>query len=47
MLNENFPVCGKTLFARWQSRFGFEDKSSPSARAISPRLARPCVSQPD
>ena len=40
MLNENFPVCGKTLFARWQSRFGFEDKSSPPARAISPRVAR-------
>jgi hypothetical protein len=29
MLNENFPVCGKTLFARWQT-----------TRAVSPRLAR-------
>jgi hypothetical protein len=24
---ESFPVCGKTLFARWQSRFGVEDKA--------------------
>ncbi len=32
MLEESFPVCGKTLFARWQSRFGFEDK--PKSKAL-------------
>jgi predicted DNA-binding transcriptional regulator YafY len=31
MLDESFPVCGKTLFARWQSRFGFEDKTKSKA----------------
>jgi predicted DNA-binding transcriptional regulator YafY len=28
MLDEGFPISGKTLFARWQGRFGFEDKTN-------------------
>src|SRR5262249_7476834 len=31
MLDESFPVCGKTLFASWQSRFGFEAKPKSKA----------------
>jgi predicted DNA-binding transcriptional regulator YafY len=37
-LDESFPVRGKTLFARWQARFGVGDKSAsgPRARSTSP-----------
>ncbi len=28
MLDETFPLSGKLLFARWQGRFGFEDKTN-------------------
>ena len=28
MLDETFPLSGRLLFARWQSRFGFEDKTN-------------------
>jgi predicted DNA-binding transcriptional regulator YafY len=31
MLDENFPISGKTLFARWQGRFGFEDKTNTNS----------------
>jgi predicted DNA-binding transcriptional regulator YafY len=34
-LDERFPVGGKTLFARWQARFGIGDKSAPGARPQS------------
>jgi hypothetical protein len=33
MLDESFPISGKLLFARWQSRFGFEDKASAKTRS--------------
>ena len=33
MLDESFPISGKTLFARWQGRFGFEDKTSTQPRS--------------
>ena len=33
MLDEGFPISGKTLFARWQGRFGFEDKTSTQPRS--------------
>jgi hypothetical protein len=29
---ESFPVCGNTLFARWRSRFGVDDKPKSEAR---------------
>jgi predicted DNA-binding transcriptional regulator YafY len=38
MVDENFPVCGKTLFARWQSRF--EDKPTSNASVRSTGVAR-------
>jgi predicted DNA-binding transcriptional regulator YafY len=28
ILDESFPISGKTLFGRWQSRFGFEEASA-------------------
>lgn len=34
-LDELFPVRGKTLFARWQARFGVEDKPLSGARSPS------------
>jgi predicted DNA-binding transcriptional regulator YafY len=34
-LDERFPVRGKTLFARWQARFGVEDKSASGAGSRS------------
>ena len=40
MLDESFPVCGKTLFARWQSRFGFEDKPNSKAPVRLTAVAR-------
>jgi predicted DNA-binding transcriptional regulator YafY len=32
-LEERFPVRGKVLFARWQARFGVEDKSPSGAHS--------------
>jgi predicted DNA-binding transcriptional regulator YafY len=34
-LDERFPIRGKTLFARWQSRFGIGDKPASGARPRS------------
>jgi len=40
MLDESLPVCGKTLFARWQSRFGLEDKPNSKAPVRLTGVAR-------
>jgi predicted DNA-binding transcriptional regulator YafY len=40
MLDERFPICGKTLFARWQSRFGLEDTPKSKTPARSTGVAR-------
>jgi predicted DNA-binding transcriptional regulator YafY len=39
-LGESFPICGKTLFARWQSRFGVEDGPKSKASVRSTGAAR-------
>jgi predicted DNA-binding transcriptional regulator YafY len=37
ILDENFPISGKTLFAPSQGRFGFEDKTNANAAARPPQ----------
>jgi predicted DNA-binding transcriptional regulator YafY len=32
--DENLPVSSKTLFARWQARFGIEEKAGARARKL-------------
>jgi predicted DNA-binding transcriptional regulator YafY len=39
-LGESFPICAKTLFARWQIRFGFEDKPKSKAPLRSTGVTR-------
>ena len=46
MLDEGFPISGKTLFARWQGRFGFEDKTNVSNPTRSPQQQITATSTP-
>ncbi len=37
ILDEDFPISGKELFARWQRRFGLEDAAQPKQRRPAER----------